>query len=293
MAKMNISQNGIDLIKSFEGFRGTAYKALPTEQYYTIGFGHYGADVEKGETITEAQAEELLKKDLQKYVDGVNDGLKCSVNQNQFDALCSLCYNIGISAFQSSTLLEKLNAGDVAGASAEFDLWIHSGGKVIDGLVNRRNKEQALFNTPVKSSKASAKKASTKSTKKKTVYVPDTYKVKSGDTLSKIASEFGLTVSIIQSLNKIKDPDVIKVGQVLKLKEASTSSSSIKSVGTIKICNLKNFTYIYEKPSDKSRQLGTAKLNSTLHISGSVPNWYEVIYQGKRAYVKDKYAKRV
>lgn len=298
MSKMSISQNGIDLIKSFEGLRLTAYKALVTEKYYTIGYGHYGSDVHPGQTITEKQAEDLLRKDLQAYVDGVNEGLKITVSQNQFDALVSLCYNIGISAFKSSSLLKRLNEGDVAGAASEFDLWIHSGGRVIDGLVNRRNKEQALFNAPSSNLKSNIKKEIKSDTKKTTKTLPNTYKVKAGDTLTKIANEykeFGLTVAKIQKLNGLKNPNLIKVGQVLKLKESTSSSSysGIKAVGKIKVDGVKNFTYIYSKTNDTSATLAKAKKNDVFEISGSVPGWWEVIYKGKRAYIKEKYASRI
>lgn len=97
-SSMSISQRGIDLIKSFEGFRGKAYKALSTEKYYTIGYGHYGADVYEGMTITKEEAERLLRSDLVKYTGYVNTFLNTyniTVNQNQFDALTSFTYNVG------------------------------------------------------------------------------------------------------------------------------------------------------------------------------------------------------
>ena len=93
---MKISQEGIDLIKSFEGLRLKAYKALPTEKYFTIGYGHYGEDVKEGMTITQKQAEDLLKKDLERYeryVDKYAGNL--ALNQHERDALVSFCYNCG------------------------------------------------------------------------------------------------------------------------------------------------------------------------------------------------------
>ena len=146
---MNISQVGIDLIKGFEGFVDHAYNPTGKEAYLTIGYGHYGADVKPGQTITKTAAEELLRKDLKRYVDAVNGAIKVTVNQNQFDALVSLCYNIGGTAFAASTLVDKLNKKDFAGACVEFDAWVRGSGKVLPGLVTRRNKEQALFNTAV------------------------------------------------------------------------------------------------------------------------------------------------
>lgn len=194
---MNFSQNGINLIKSFEGLRLKAYKAVSTEKYYTIGYGHYGADVRANETITEAQAENLLKNDLQKYVDAVNAAVKVSINQNQFDALVSFTYNCGINAFKTSDMLKYINKGDFKSAANEFDKWIHSGGKVIAGLVKRRAKEKELF----------LKAAAT-----------TTYTVKSGDTLSGIAKKYGTTVKQLQAWNDIKNPNKIYVGQKLRVK---------------------------------------------------------------------------
>lgn len=95
---MSISQKGIDLIKSFEGCRLEAYKALSTEQYYTIGWGHYGPDVTAGMKITQEQADAILEEDLKVYVSYVNTFLNkydITINQNQFDALCSFTYNLG------------------------------------------------------------------------------------------------------------------------------------------------------------------------------------------------------
>jgi GH24 family phage-related lysozyme (muramidase) len=142
---MNISQAGIDLIKKFEGCRLKAYKAVKTEIYFTIGYGHYGSDVKEGQVITQAEANRLLETDLRKFVLGVNALLKVPVNQNQFDALVSFAFNCGVGALQKSTLLKYINITDFISASNEFDEWVHAGGKVLNGLVNRRAAEKALF----------------------------------------------------------------------------------------------------------------------------------------------------
>ncbi len=97
-SNMTIGSAGLELIKSFEGCRLTAYKAVASEQYYTIGWGHYGPDVYAGMTITQAQADALLVSDLEKYVNYVNTFLNkysISVNQSQFDALVSFTFNCG------------------------------------------------------------------------------------------------------------------------------------------------------------------------------------------------------
>ena len=81
------------------------------------------------------------------FESAVYENVKVGLNQNQFDALVSLTYNIGIGAFSKSTLLKKLNAGDYKGTSNQFDVWVNAGGKRLDGLVKRRAKEKALFLT--------------------------------------------------------------------------------------------------------------------------------------------------
>ena len=91
---MKTSQNGINLIKQFEGCRLTAYKPVATEKYYTIGYGHYGADVSPNMKITQAQADAYLVADLKRFEDSVNV-TRLILNQNQFDALVSFTYNCG------------------------------------------------------------------------------------------------------------------------------------------------------------------------------------------------------
>lgn len=142
---MNISDDGVNLIKSYEGLSLKACKALPTEEFYTIGYGHYGQDVKPTDTITAEGALALLKSDLKLYVDGVNKALKVAVTQKQFDACVSLAYNIGVYGFMESDLVKYLNAGEFFKACAEFTLWRKSGGKIIIGLQNRRTKELKRF----------------------------------------------------------------------------------------------------------------------------------------------------
>ena len=152
-SNMNISQNGINLIKSFEGLRTKAYKALSTEKYYTIGYGHYGSDVYEGMTITEAEAENLLRTDLKKYVGYVNTFLSkynISINQNQFDALTSFTYNVGNVWANQDFSLKRYLINGVNNYSADqittaFRNWNKSGGNVIAGLTRRREAEAKLF----------------------------------------------------------------------------------------------------------------------------------------------------
>lgn len=144
---MKISEKGIELIKSFEGLSHVACKCLPSEKYYTIGYGHYGADVKAGQTITKDGALELLKSDVAKIESAVNECMKkYDLNQNQYDALCSFTYNCG-----KGNLLQLTANGtrNIETIGAKLLLYCNSGGKRIQGLYNRRVKEQTLFNTPV------------------------------------------------------------------------------------------------------------------------------------------------
>lgn len=136
------SQNGIDLIKSFEGCRLTAYQ--DSVGVWTIGYGHtYGVYAEM--TITEQQAEDYLRADLGTSESAVNRLITCAINQNQFDALVSFAFNLGLGNFTSSTLLKKLNTGDITSAANEFEKWVKAGGEVLEGLVRRRAAEKELF----------------------------------------------------------------------------------------------------------------------------------------------------
>ncbi|MGO4786955.1 glycoside hydrolase family protein [Paenibacillus sp. 2KB_20] len=140
-----ISQAGVKLIKDFEGCRLTAYKPVSTEKYWTIGWGHYGPDVKVGMTITQAQADSMLIADLAKYEAYVNNEayapVTAKLNQNQFDALVSFCYNCGAGN------LKKLCAGRTIEQIAQnITAYNKAGGKVLNGLVRRRQAELELFN---------------------------------------------------------------------------------------------------------------------------------------------------
>ena len=141
---MKISKNGIELIKCFESFSPKACKCLATEKYYTIGYGHYGADVKENQTITKEQAEELLQKDLEKFEQKVNKYNNVyNFNQNQFDSLVSFCYNVG-----NIDQLTAKGTRTIKEISEKILAYNKSGGKVINGLTNRRKKEKELFDTP-------------------------------------------------------------------------------------------------------------------------------------------------
>lgn len=149
---MTTSQDGISILTYFEGCRLTAYKAVSTETYWTIGYGHYGPDVTEGMTITQQQAEELLKSDLQAFEGYVNNFLNTNgltVTQKQFDALVSFSYNVGTKWMTSSTIRTYLINGIANYTNEEittaFAMWNTSGGQVLTGLTRRRNAEAALF----------------------------------------------------------------------------------------------------------------------------------------------------
>ena len=139
---MKTSPKGIALIKEFEGLRLKAY--LCPGGVWTIGYGHT-AGVKPGMVISEAQAEEYLKADLISFERYLN-GLGLALNQNQFNALISLIYNIGIGNFQKSTLLRKarINANDNS-IMDEFLRWVYSKGRVLPGLQRRRLREMKLY----------------------------------------------------------------------------------------------------------------------------------------------------
>jgi lysozyme len=147
---MKLSKVGADLVKKYEGCKLKAY--LCPANKWTIGWGHTGG-VKQGQVITQAQADALFDKDIQRFVDGVNKLVKVEINQNQFDALVSFAYNCGVTALQKSTLLEYVNKKQFSKAAAEFDLWTKGNGKVLHGLVRRRDEEQALFLSIVKEEK--------------------------------------------------------------------------------------------------------------------------------------------
>ena len=136
---MNLSQKGLDIIKKYEGLRLTAYKPVSTEKYWTIGYGHYGADVKEGMTITEAQAETYLKADCASAVKAVNS-LGKNFTQNQFDALVSFTYNCGAGNLKS--LCKNRTIEEIG---EKIPLYNKAGGKVLKGLVRRRAEEQALY----------------------------------------------------------------------------------------------------------------------------------------------------
>lgn len=138
---MKISENGLNLIIAFEGFCPKATKAVKTEKYYTIGYGHYGKDVDEKQTITKEQALKLLKKDMKRFETKVMKYNYCyNFTQNEFDALVSFAYNVGnIDQLTAKGTRTKKEIADT------MLLYIKSGGNVLDGLRKRRIRERELF----------------------------------------------------------------------------------------------------------------------------------------------------
>jgi lysozyme len=151
--EVKTSQDGINLIKYFEGLRTKAY--LDSVGIPTIGYGHIKG-VKLGMMITETKAEELLKKDLEYFENKVLDLVKVNLLQNQFDALVSFTFNLGEGSLKKSTLLKKLNSTvffrkeELESIANEFLKWNKAGGKVLTGLTKRRIAEKMMFLTPIK-----------------------------------------------------------------------------------------------------------------------------------------------
>jgi lysozyme len=137
-----ISDRGLDLLKQFEGVRLKAYR--DPVGVWTIGYGHT-ITAEPGMRITREEAERLLRQDLERFEKAVRDRVMVPINQDQFDALVSFAFNVGVGAFRKSTLLRLLNQGNYEGAKDEFKRWVYGGGRRLAGLVKRRNHEAELF----------------------------------------------------------------------------------------------------------------------------------------------------
>jgi lysozyme len=144
---MNIGPAGIALIKSYEKCRLAAYMPTPND-VPTIGWGHTKG-VKMGDTCTQADADAWFLEDIQWVQDCVNLAVPAQLLQNEFDALCSLCFNIGCTAFSKSTLVRSINAGDFDTAAKLFLDWNKQNHVELAGLTARRAKEQQLFETAV------------------------------------------------------------------------------------------------------------------------------------------------
>ena len=138
-----VSEAGVRLVQEFEGCRLDAYRCpagIPT-----IGYGATGPDIRMGMVWTQEQADERLAEDLARFAAGVERLVQVDLTDNQFAALVSFAYNVGLGALRDSTLLRKLNAGDYLGAADQLPRWARAGGRIMPGLSRRRLAERALF----------------------------------------------------------------------------------------------------------------------------------------------------
>lgn len=148
---MQPSKNCLDIIRECEGFRPKPY--LCPAKIPSIGFG--STIYEDGTKVTLADKPITLERAYaimtsrlnSEFVPGVERYVQVPINQNQFDALVSFAYNVGVGSLRNSTLLKKLNSKDYPGAAKEFDKWIYADGKPQPGLVKRRQMERSLFET--------------------------------------------------------------------------------------------------------------------------------------------------
>ncbi|MER3385452.1 lysozyme [Pectobacterium aroidearum] len=139
-----INEAGLSLIKSFEGLKLTKYR--DTAGKWTIGYGHLILPNENFDNgITPQEADLLLRQDLKTAENGVQHYVNVDLNGNQFGALTSFTYNLGVNSLKTSTLLRLLNQADYVGAAAQFPRWDKDGEQVVEGLLRRREAEKALF----------------------------------------------------------------------------------------------------------------------------------------------------
>ena len=139
---MKTSVEGLALIKKFEGLELEAYKCAAG--VWTIGYGHT-KDVQEGDVWSESHADHMLEVELEEFEGYINDNVTVALSQNQFDALVSWVYNLGPANLKASTMLKVLNSGDYEGVPAQIKRWNKAGGKVLKGLIRRREAEALLF----------------------------------------------------------------------------------------------------------------------------------------------------
>lgn len=214
---MNIGNKGLDLIKSFEGCRLSAYKC-PSNKW-TIGWGHTNG-VHQGMVITQAQADQFLFEDVQRFVNAVNQyQARFNFNQNEFDALVSFTYNCGegsLAAVMSCCNTKKEIAEECKLYNKSSD------GQILNGLVRRREEEYQLFMSG----------EYVDATSNDNVNSVESYIVVPGDTLSAIATKYNTTYQELAKINNIADPNSIYVGQVLKIDGNANNEATYHTVAS-------------------------------------------------------------
>ncbi len=208
---MNISERGLNLIKSYEGCRLTAYKCPANK--WTIGWGHTNG-VHQGMVITQAQADQFLFEDVQRFVNAVNQyQVRFNFNQNQFDALTSFAYNCGegsLAAVMSCCNTKKEIAEECKLYNKSSD------GQILNGLVRRREEEYNLFMSG----------EYVDATSNDNVNSVESHIVAAGDTLSTIATRYNTTYQELAKINNIADPNSIYVGQIIQLKASNEKTNN-------------------------------------------------------------------
>ena len=139
---MNTSAEGLALIKKFEGCELEAYQC--SAGVWTIGYGHT-KEVQKGDVWSQSHAEHMLEVELHEYESYINEYVTVALSQNQFDALVSWVYNLGPANLKVSTMLKVLNKGQYEEVPAQMKRWNKASGKVLEGLIRRREAEACLF----------------------------------------------------------------------------------------------------------------------------------------------------
>ena len=139
---MKISEDGLELIKKFEGCETTAYQ--DSVGVWTIGFGHTKG-VEEGQTCSIEDAESMLADEMDEYEGYINNMVKVELQQHEFDALVAWVYNLGPTNLGESTMLKVLNGGQFDRVPDEMNRWTRAGGEILEGLVRRRQAESLMF----------------------------------------------------------------------------------------------------------------------------------------------------
>ncbi len=207
---MKTSQRGIDLIKNFESLQLRVY--VDPVGIPTIGYGHTNGVTMATRPIVVSQADRFLAEDIEEFEAGVTAAVKVPLNQNQFDALVSFAFNLGIGSLQRSTLLKHLNARKVAQAAAEFPRWNMAGGKALPGLTRRRAAEARLFNKPITQEKTMSKFTSTDPTQN--ALLADAQKLVRQRALVGLPS-YGIFANAVGSQELLPESDFRQRGQVI------------------------------------------------------------------------------
>lgn len=220
---MNISNKGLELIKSYEGCRLTAYKC--PAGVWTIGYGHTN-NVYEGMKITQEQADNMLREDVKYYADAVDRyNSRFNFTQEEFDSLTSFTYNCGVGSLNA--VMSCCNTKQEI--AEECKLYNKAGGQVLAGLVRRREEEYQLFNQGINNVTPNQIRVKNDD---------GTYTVKAGDTLGTIADEFGYNYEDLAKWSNISDANCISVGQIIRFSAPVTINNSANTYTVVAGDNL-------------------------------------------------------